>query len=151
MTLASTLRPDHSINGEPMRRARTQMRAQISRLERELSRSELDCARAALGREADRRGGPRIAGLEELERQRDALIDTLARARFISEHVQMRHAAMRRELQAMLADPAKFKFARISNSQMGLPSCKTYEVRPVLGPVGMLAGWWRVKISSGCP
>jgi hypothetical protein len=24
-------------------------------------------------------------------------------------------------------------------------------VRPRLGLIGMLAGWWHVKLSSGCP
>jgi hypothetical protein len=26
-----------------------------------------------------------------------------------------------------------------------------WHVRPRLGLVGMLAGWWQVKLSSGCP
>ena len=35
--------------------------------------------------------------------------------------------------------------------QLGQPGCTTYEVRPQLGVLGMVLGWWRVKISSGCP
>lgn len=26
-----------------------------------------------------------------------------------------------------------------------------WQVRPRLGLIGMLAGWWHVKLSSGCP
>jgi hypothetical protein len=40
---------------------------------------------------------------------------------------------------------------RISAEAIGEPSCKTWEVRPRVGLLGMLMGWWRVKISSGCP
>ena len=29
--------------------------------------------------------------------------------------------------------------------------CGVYQVRPRLGIIGMLAGWWHVKLSSGCP
>jgi hypothetical protein len=31
------------------------------------------------------------------------------------------------------------------------PSCRTWHVRPRFGVIGMLAGWWHVKLSSGCP
>ena len=33
----------------------------------------------------------------------------------------------------------------------GEPGCGAYVVRPRLGLIGMLAGWWEVKLSSGCP
>ena len=33
----------------------------------------------------------------------------------------------------------------------GRPGCGAYHVRPRAGIVGMLMGWWQVKISSGCP
>jgi hypothetical protein len=51
----------------------------------------------------------------------------------------------------MLADPLAYKGERIANRELGLPGCTTYAVLPRLGPVGLLTGWWRVKISSGCP
>ena len=34
---------------------------------------------------------------------------------------------------------------------LGVPGCGEYRVVPRLGLIGMLAGWWHVKISSGCP
>jgi hypothetical protein len=51
----------------------------------------------------------------------------------------------------MLADPPAHKGARVSNAELGRPGCTTYRVLPRLGPLGLLANWWRVKISSGCP
>jgi hypothetical protein len=51
----------------------------------------------------------------------------------------------------MLADPPAHKGERMANRELGLPGCTTYAVLPRLGPVGLLTGWWRVKISSGCP
>jgi len=54
-------------------------------------------------------------------------------------------------LDRMLADPPPHKWLRISNAQLGEPGCKHFHVRPRLGPIGLLAGWWHVKVSSGCP
>ena len=51
----------------------------------------------------------------------------------------------------MLLDPAKHRFARVSCRDLGEPGCGVYMVRPRLGLIGMLAGWWQVKLSSGCP
>ena len=51
----------------------------------------------------------------------------------------------------MIADPRRFKSGRISLAALGLPGCGVYRCRPRLGLVGMLAGWWEVKLSSGCP
>ena len=51
----------------------------------------------------------------------------------------------------MYADPPAHKGAQISNAELGLPGCTVYAVRPRLGPVGLLTGWWRVTVSSGCP
>ena len=34
---------------------------------------------------------------------------------------------------------------------LGEPGCGAWEVRPRLGLIGMLMGWWQVKLSSGCP
>ena len=60
-------------------------------------------------------------------------------------------AAARARLEAMYADPAAYKGAEISNEELGVPGCTVYAVRPRLGPVGLLTGWWRVTVSSGCP
>ena len=51
----------------------------------------------------------------------------------------------------MLASPAEHKWLRISRADVGEPGCGHWHSRPRLGPLGMLMGWWRVKVSSGCP
>jgi hypothetical protein len=55
------------------------------------------------------------------------------------------------QLEAMAANPAGHKWRRLSNNDIGEPGCKHYHATPRLGLVGMLMGWWRVKVSSGCP
>jgi hypothetical protein len=54
-------------------------------------------------------------------------------------------------LERMLLEPGKYRFTRISMSDIGEPGCGAWEVRPRLGLIGMLMGWWQVKLSSGCP
>jgi hypothetical protein len=54
-------------------------------------------------------------------------------------------------LREMLATPADYKWVRISRAEVGEPGCGAWHSRPRLGPIGMLMGWWRVKVSSGCP
>ena len=51
----------------------------------------------------------------------------------------------------MVAAPERYKWVRISNEDIGEPACKHWHSRPRFGLIGMLMGWWRVKISSGCP
>jgi hypothetical protein len=51
----------------------------------------------------------------------------------------------------MLLAPERFKWVRVTNEELGETGCKSWHVRPRLGLIGMLAGWWHVKISSGCP
>ena len=57
----------------------------------------------------------------------------------------------RRLIEEMLLDPAAHKWVRVSNEDIGEPGCKHWHVRPRWGLIGMLMGWWRVVISSGCP
>ncbi len=63
----------------------------------------------------------------------------------------LRQAQSRALLERMFADPPAHKWMRVSNAQLGEPGCRHFHVRPRLGPVGLLAGWWHVKVSSGCP
>jgi hypothetical protein len=51
----------------------------------------------------------------------------------------------------MKLEPGRYKFARLPVKDLGEGGCGVWEVRPRLGLVGMLAGWWQVKLSSGCP
>jgi hypothetical protein len=60
-------------------------------------------------------------------------------------------AASRLRLEKMLLDPGGYRFLRISSREIGEPGCGVWYVRPRLGLIGMLMGWWEVKLSSGCP
>ena len=51
----------------------------------------------------------------------------------------------------MLAAPAGLQVGQVTRADIGEPGCGAWHSRPRLGPIGMLMGWWRVKVSSGCP
>jgi hypothetical protein len=96
-------------------------------------------------------GAPRLLALHELEAIRDAMAGRLLAAR---EQLAARHAAeaeRRAFLEAMLARPSAYRWAIVHNVDIGEPGCRSYRSVPRLGPIGMLAGWWHVKVSSGCP
>jgi hypothetical protein len=137
------------------RAARRTLREQIGRLERELASACLDaCPRITPSPPTSplpSLAGPRLLSLGELERVRDALADRLGRVRDDADAQLLRQAESRALLERMLADPAAYKWVRVSNAQLGEPGCKHFHVRPRLGPIGLLLGWWRVKVSSGCP
>lgn len=135
------------------RLARAELRRQIGRLEAQLAslfadafpRVEIDAAIAAAA------GEPRVLGLGELEAIRDSLADRIAEARIkLRERAEL-ETRNRELLERMLAAPSEHKWLRISRADVGEPGCGHWHSRPRLGPLGMLMGWWRVKVSSGCP
>jgi hypothetical protein len=96
-------------------------------------------------------GGPRILGIAELEQVRDALALQVGAA-----HGQLNARLEIEErnrdlLEEMVRAPQRYRWLRVSNQDIGEPGCKHWHAKPKLGPIGMLMGWWRVKISSGCP
>lgn len=135
------------------RAARAELRRQIGRLEQRL---------AALSREAFQRveldlsvqarsATPRALDLGRLEQVRDGLADRVAAAeRALAERDEL-ELENRELLERMLAAPADYKWLQISRDDLGLPGCGHWHSRPRFGLLGMLAGWWRVRISSGCP
>ena len=134
------------------RAARATLRAQIARLERDVSAVVVaSYPRIEAGPPIPSFAGPRLLTLGELERVRDALAGRLAHLRAAAAEQDERQAQAARELEQMLADPPAHKWERIRNADLGRPGCTTYHVRPRLGLVGMLMGWWQVKISGGCP
>ena len=83
---------------------------------------------------------------------RDALADAdRRRARSPCASRAELETGNRELLRQMLAAPAEHKWLRISRADVGEPGCGHWHSRPRLGPLGMLMGWWRVKVSSGCP
>jgi hypothetical protein len=139
--------------GGDERRARAELRRQIGRLERELAglfaeafpRVALDCAVAPAASE------PRMLDLGELERVRDGLATRIGTARVALDERALVETRNRELLRRMLADPGSYKWVRVSSRDIGEPGCGHWHSRPRLGLIGMLMGWWQVKVSSGCP
>ena len=96
-------------------------------------------------------GGPRLTSLADLEQVRDDLLTSLEAVRERARALETHYAAARSKLEAMYMDPGAHRWTRVSRDDLGLPGCGHYHVRPKLGLVGLLRGWWVVKVSSGCP
>ena len=148
-----------STSGMDERAARRTLRTQVARLERELSAIVADGfphiePPACVGssdmphRTA---GSPCLLDLERLERTRDELAGRLQLARrATAERVELETRA-RELLKRMKREPSSYKFVRLPVRDLGEHGCGVWEVRPRMGLIGMLAGWWQVKLSSGCP
>ena len=96
-------------------------------------------------------GSARLLSLGELESLRDALVHALARSRRELGERLLAEEHSRRLMEELLADPAAYPWVRVSHADIGEPGCRDWHVRPRFGLLGMLAGWWRVVVSSGCP
>jgi hypothetical protein len=135
------------------RQARLQLRRQIARLEAELAglvgegfgHTQVPHRVAAVA------AAPRVLDLGELEAVRDELADRAAEARQALVERKRVEDENHELVQRMLAAPGDYKWVRVSREDLGLHGCGHWHSKPRLGPIGMLMGWWRVKISSGCP
>lgn len=137
---------------DAQRRARNDLRRQIGELERELG--ELFAAafpRQGIEFGIGAAGGPRVLGLGELERIRDGLAARLHEARAeLGRRVDVEER--NRELvEDMVREPDRYRWVRVSNEDVGERGCRHWHARPRWGLLGMIIGWWRVKLSSGCP
>jgi hypothetical protein len=134
------------------RAARRALRDQIARLERDLGAALLATYPPLPAVPAAQPStGPRLLGLGELERIRDALAGRLADMRERAAAQAEAQSENRLLIERMLLEPRAYRWVRVSNADIGEPGCKNWHVVPRMGIVGMLAGWWHVKISSGCP
>lgn len=135
------------------RTARADLRRQIAAMEAELGelfgsafpRTGLEFGVPAPG------GGPRILSVTELERLRDSLAARIGEVkRTLHDHARLdeQHRLL---IEEMTADPESHKWIRVSNEDIGEPGCRHWHSRPRWGLIGMLVGWWRVVVSSGCP
>jgi hypothetical protein len=154
--LAVGLDRSERIGAPDERAARATLRRQIARLEAELSDAVVTAFARRGGAEAARPrdgadGAPRLLDLGELERVRDELASRVREAQTEGERLAARQAAARALLGRMLLAPGHHRFTRIPLRELGEPGCGVWHVRPRLGLVGMLAGWWQVTLSSGCP
>ena len=148
--------------------ARRALRGQITRMERELSEivagafphispisrlsGEIFPPGGGGARQAEHVcSGPSLLTLAQLEQMRDSLAGRVQDLRRMAaergEHERRSHELLKR----MKLEPGRYKFARLPVKDLGEGGCGVWEVRPRLGLVGMLAGWWQVKLSSGCP
>lgn len=135
------------------RLARAELRRQIGRLEAQLGslfadafpRVGIDLTVAPVSSE------PRALGLGELEAIRDSLAGRVSDARRQLQEQAELETRNRELLERMLAEPSKYKWVQISRADVGETGCGHWHSRPRLGPLGMLMGWWRVRVSSGCP
>jgi hypothetical protein len=132
--------------------ARRSLRRQVAKLERELAALFASAyPRRGIDWQVRSGGGPRVLGVEDLEALRDELAGRVEETRRTLRDRAYVEQKNRERIEALIADPARFKWVRISNEDIGEPGCKFWHSRPRLGLVGMLMGWWRVRISSGCP
>ncbi|CAN5239686.1 hypothetical protein BH24ACT23_BH24ACT23_05070 [soil metagenome] len=131
---------------------RRELRRQIARLEQELSELWTSAfPRRGINWTVGAAGGPRILGAADLERIRDAL---LIRVRDAQHEIAKRADVEERNrnlVERMIAEPVRYRWVQISNEDVGDRDCKHWHSRPRWGLIGMLLGWWRVKLSSGCP
>lgn len=133
--------------------ARRSLRAQIARLERELAEAFVTAApMGGLGSvTAPAAAQARLLDLGELERVRDELAGRLAAARARIARGADAQEAARVRLERMRLEPGRHRFTRVAAAELGQPGCGVWQSRPRMGLIGMLAGWWQVKLSSGCP
>jgi hypothetical protein len=134
------------------RAARRSLLDQIAKLESELA--SLFCSaypRTGFDWRVPSRGGPRILSLGELEAIRDELAERLEHNRRELSDRALVEEHNRRLIEEMLLEPEKHRWMRVGNCDIGEPGCKHWHARPRWGLLGMLMGWWRVRISSGCP
>jgi hypothetical protein len=133
--------------------ARETLRAQVARLERELSgvvAGGFPYISPISGSGAAHRG-PHLLTLAELEHLRDRLALRVRDAQRQSARRDELERDARELLERMKAEPGKYKFVRLPVVDLGERGCGAWQVRPRLGLIGMFAGWWQLKLSSGCP
>ncbi len=151
-TFAGIAPPDAPSAPEVERAARDELRRQIARLERELG--ELFAStfpRQGIEWKVGAGGGPRVLDVPDLERIRDRLAARISEAKAeIARRADLEESS-RSLVERMIADPEEYRWVRVSNEDVGEAGCKHWHSRPRWGIIGMFMGWWRVKLSSGCP
>jgi hypothetical protein len=136
----------------PTRPTRHEFYRQIARLEHELSAATagLDPSRRPQAK-ASRTAKPHVLSTAELESTRDALVARLAEAEDLVARQRVDRAEARALLKRMDEAPAHFRWTKVTTKDMGAEGCRTWQSVPVMGPIGVLGNWWRIRMSSGCP
>jgi hypothetical protein len=92
-----------------------------------------------------------VLSLAELEVLRDDLVATLSADRRALADRTLAEEESRRLREELMLDPAAHPGARVRNADVGEGGCGEVRSEPAGGVLGMLMGWWRVVVSSGCP
>ncbi|MDQ2675258.1 MAG: GntR family transcriptional regulator [Actinomycetota bacterium] len=129
--------------------ARRELRRQIARLEAELA--AYPEARPDSETHPLLRPKGHLPDFAELSAVRDGLIERLRGARKDAERKGERQARAHARRERVLGDPESQRWVRVRTEDCGDPGCGETAAVPRFGPLGALAGWWRVKVSSGCP
>ena len=129
--------------------ARRELRRQIARLEAELA--AYPDARSGRDRHPLLRPKAHVADFAELSRTRDEMIALLREARRRAERRGTREARARGRREGIIGEPESHRWESVGNVECGDLGCGETRSVPRFGPVGAVAGWWRVKVSSGCP
>jgi hypothetical protein len=134
------------------RAARADLRRQIAAMELALARLFGSAfPRRGIDFSVPGMGGPRLLSVDELEKVRDGLAARIQEVRADLHEYAVAEEANRELIEEMTADPASYPWVRVYNEDIGEPGCKHWHSKPKWGVLGMLMGWWRVKVSSGCP
>jgi hypothetical protein len=145
---------------EGERAATASLRAQVAKLERELSAivavgfphiPGAAHSGPVRGHERERASTPRLLTLGELEQLRDSLAQRVYEAQRRTAGRAEFERRSRALLERMKLEPGRYRFVRLPATDVGESGCGVYRVRPRLGIIGMLAGWWELTLSSGCP
>lgn len=129
--------------------ARRELRRQIARLEAELAaypESRPDQETHPLLRPKGH-----LPNFAELAAVRDGLIERLRTVRAAAERKGERQAKAHARREQVLGNPDANRWERVRTEDCGDPGCGETSAVPRFGPLGAVAGWWRVKVSSGCP
>jgi hypothetical protein len=134
------------------REARADLRRQIAAMELALARLFGSAfPRRGIDFSVPGLGGPRMLSVDELEKVRDGMAARIQEVKADLHDYAVVEEGNRELIEEMTADPASYKWVRVYNEDIGEPGCKHWHAKPKWGPLGLLLGWWRVKISSGCP
>jgi hypothetical protein len=134
------------------RLARDDLRRQIARIERRLGEAfGSTFPRPGFEWGIGSVGGPRLLTIGDLERIRDSLALRLREAQAELARQADVEEANRGLIEHMIAAPERHRWVRVSNEDIGERGCRHWHSRPRWGILGMLFGWWRIRLSSGCP
>jgi hypothetical protein len=94
---------------------------------------------------------PHLLSEGELERTRDELLARIRVTEDLIERQSAGRSGARALLKRMTEMPGDFPWATVTTKDLGTKECRAWQSVPVLGPIGMLGNWWRIRMSSGCP